>query len=59
MKIIITLSTDNAAFEDDCEVSRILRELARNWEDYRNGNRSKLMDINGNAVGTVDIEEEV
>jgi len=58
MDITITINTDNAAFEDDrgAEVARILTKLARyirdNGPEYAHCRR--LMDANGNAVGTVE-----
>ena len=56
MKITITLETDNAAFCDNPgEVKRILKSwLNRGHHSVDDG---ALMDINGNKVGTVDIEE--
>lgn len=56
-RIIITIDTTNAAFEDDFagEASRILRELA---DDIEGGFTisSRLFDTNGIAVGTVKYE---
>lgn len=56
--IIITIKTDNAAFDntdDPCtrqnEIARILRELADEFEN--GGEPSALRDINGNTVGRV------
>lgn len=56
MKIHIELTDDNAAFESGHEIERILRKLSDNIGEYILGKRSKLMDINGNTVGTVEIE---
>ena len=51
--ITITIETDNAAFSDKAhEVARILRELARRIENRGIDNISKVMDSNGNSVGT-------
>lgn len=49
----ITLATDNAAFEADQrgEIARILRGLAARIENGQDP--SRLLDYNGNAVGTV------
>ena len=55
MKITIEIETDNAAFENPSEVKRILKAwLNRGHHKLDDG---KLMDINGNSVGTVEIEE--
>ena len=58
MKIRIEINCDNAAFEDDpaTEVERILKNLTGKlrlpgMEDL------PLMDINGNKVGTLTVEE--
>lgn len=58
MKITVTISTDNAAFEDNeaGETARILRDLADKLE------RRGLMDIaaideNGNKVGRFTVTE--
>ena len=52
--VIVKIKTDNAAFENenrDYEIARILRELARKYENGAvNG---ILLDYNGNKVGTV------
>lgn len=58
MKIEIEISEDNAAFSDNPnELRRILRAFADRFADYRSGNRSRLMDYNGNAVGVVTVTE--
>ena len=54
MTITITIKTDNAAFDDPNELSRILSLLAarsRAGETTLDGLR--LFDINGNKVGVV------
>lgn len=56
MTITITISTDNAAFEDSpsWEVIRILRELADKLLMSNSSNLPKLLwlrDVNGNVVG--------
>jgi len=60
--IIITIDTDNAAFEDDNgggqETARILHGLADKMEHFGSlcgGN--KLMDYNGNTCGNVQVKE--
>lgn len=57
MKLTLEFNMDNAAFGDghEYEAARILRKYADNIEagaDY-----VALMDINGNRVGTMSIEE--
>ncbi len=59
MKLTLTISMDNDAFEDGAdgkfEVARILQELAH---DLREGNNfGPLLDINGNKVGRLTISE--
>ncbi len=55
MKLTITISMDNAAFEDNPdEVARILYEFSRSTQGHaalRPGDVRTLHDINGNAVG--------
>lgn len=54
-KIIITIDTVNAAFDDEpaSEIARILRVIAKQFEDC--GEPSRIIDGNGNRVGTVQI----
>ena len=58
--IIITINTDNAAFEDDeeVEVARILRNLANRIEMAGCRAQGPLRDINGNIVGEFIIKED-
>ena len=52
----IEISTDNAAFEDQgCELARIFRELANKLEQGEHP--SKVRDINGNTVGSIQWED--
>ena len=55
MKVTIKIQCDNAAFEDQVgpELSRILRELAAQVEDWPGASEFKIgcCDINGNKVG--------
>jgi len=56
MKLTIEINLDNAAFEDDpSETARILRHIATvvdgGLDEYAPGDRGKIGDINGNAVG--------
>lgn len=52
-KLVITLELDNDAFQEDkeAEVRRILKDfpLLNGW---------KLRDINGNAVGQIEIVDD-
>lgn len=57
MNISITLSTDNAAFEEHegAEIARILRDLARKYEGttYAEEYPVTVRDANGNTVGNI------
>jgi hypothetical protein len=57
LKIIITIKTDNSAFSDDIdrEVGRLLRVVAERQEQGRTVDGSKLIDVNGNTVGSVKV----
>lgn len=70
MKLKLEITMDNAAFFDDDaddydtlgpaagrECARILRRLADRLDDETptDGDGSKLVDINGNAVGTWEV----
>ena len=63
--VVITIETDGAAFYDDstgqehpkaraCEVARILRCMANQFEDFCGANDPR--DINGKVVGTVEVK---
>jgi hypothetical protein len=57
-RIIITIETDNEAFEDSPtgEVSRILKEIGKDLRE--NGPRDyPVRDKNGNKVGRVEWED--
>jgi hypothetical protein len=55
-KIVITINTDNAAFEDaDQEVSCILKDLSE-YEEIGLIPEG-IMDINGNTCGTFKIKD--
>lgn len=59
MKAVITVAMDNAAFEAEKggrELVRILRKLADRIESTGELEHG-LMDINGNRVGELTIEE--
>ena len=57
-QIIITINTDNAAFEDGCsEVVALLREIAEDAEHHRRVPDKTLFDSNGNRVGSISVEE--
>jgi hypothetical protein len=55
-KIIITINANGAAFEEnpELEIARILADLADKIRVGRGP--EKLLDINGNKVGTVKYE---
>jgi hypothetical protein len=57
-KIIITIKTDNSAFEPDpnWELIRILREIADKLENEYSLEDINIMDINGNCVGKVEVK---
>jgi hypothetical protein len=61
----LTIDTDNAAFQDgqaSQEVARILAQLADKLQrgafadDLREADGAKLRDVNGNTVGSVQVE---
>jgi len=51
--ITITMSTDNANFEDE-GIADALRRLADRIEKNGIGGVSKVVDLNGNSIGSVD-----
>jgi hypothetical protein len=55
MKVVITINTDNAAFDDPGELPRIIRVAA----DLVTRNRldRPLLDVNGNTVGHITTED--
>lgn len=63
MKATITISMDNAAFEEDAgaELSRILQDAAKKVQDFRTTDLDSydryhnLKDVNGNTVGKLAI----
>lgn len=57
MKLKININLDNAAFEDEGEISRILRQLADKISYDGRIDGGKIMDVNGNSVGTWEITE--
>ena len=60
MKIVITIDESNAAFEGNGaeETRRILGKFVKDFPAYYRGDKENLIDINGNAVGTVEITEQ-
>lgn len=48
---LITIKTDNAAFEDSLEIFRILYALAGKFEFETNEKHIALKDANGNTIG--------
>lgn len=60
MTLKIEINMDNAAFEPDSgtEAARILRKLAADIDGYNypvDKALRRLLDVNGNAVGTAEI----
>ena len=58
MKVTITITTGNAAFEDGdgyAEVARILADRAARIERDGSVEDGKLMDYNGNTVGQIKV----
>jgi hypothetical protein len=50
----LKIRTDNAAFEESPELSRLLRQLAKRFEDAggpNKGESSTIFDLSGNRVG--------
>ena len=53
MRLTVKIDMDNAAFESDLELGRILRELAdRSDRDGLDPAGETLRDVNGNRVGS-------
>ena len=62
-KIIISIETDNAAFDSPGESARILRKIATDLEHYDPRSQFekttlKLLDYNGNACGFVVVTND-
>ena len=60
MKMRFEITMDNAAFEPDLgwELARILQDLSekvQETDDLRTLHGRRLMDVNGNAVGKVEV----
>ncbi len=54
----IHISTDNAAFEDDSEIPRILRKIADDIDNGRDISMFQtILDANGNNVGRYGLED--
>ena len=56
MKLTIEINLDNAAFEDESEVFRIVSHVGEVVE-YRPGWTKTLRDLNGNTVGTAVVTD--
>jgi hypothetical protein len=54
MKLKIEITMDNAAFDDDSEIGRILSDFSGELAGYSvlSGQSGVLRDINGNACGS-------
>lgn len=58
MKLIVTMKTGNEAFFGD-KKAEVMRCLNRVLERYQRGDTAgKVMDANGQSVGTFEIEED-
>lgn len=62
MKLTVTFSLDNAAFEDEngpVEAARVLREAAEEVSMQNNlaPGITRLWDINGNRIGFLSVED--
>lgn len=60
--LTIKFSTDNAAFDHDCdqEVARVLRQIASEIEHMLpvdRGQKLDVFDINGNTIGWYKLEK--
>jgi len=60
MKLTLEIKMDNAAFDDDQEIVRILRHAAERVSEGNSVKESKyvLCDINGNVVGHYIVKDE-
>jgi hypothetical protein len=62
LSVTVKITCENAAFADDCEgeVARLLKQAAKKVEagELERLGYIPLMDINGNKVGSVEIERE-
>lgn len=67
MKITITINLDNDAFRDNAEATRILHRIAEKWIigwytspliDGTLKNTWPVSDVNGNTVGTLEVEND-
>lgn len=58
MKLVITIDTGNDAMQTDDDVAQVLKDLARRVKERGMDNVSKVMDRNGNKVGTVETYDD-
>ena len=56
MKLTIKIKLDNAAFDNPCEIGRILNEVTENINNFRN--EVIINDINGNKVGSYKMSKK-
>jgi len=54
MKVTIEFNSDNAAFDDESEIKRVLLQAIQ--KICQGKDDGKLMDINGNKVGCFEVE---
>lgn len=60
MKFKLEINMDNAAFEDDSEIKRIMDDMAKKISHgypLRCWDKGVIYDINGNKVGTWEVTE--
>jgi hypothetical protein len=55
-KIVITVNLGNDAMQSEIELAAALRNTARRIEQNGLEKVTKVMDVNGNSVGTVECE---
>ena len=56
MKLTIKINLDNAAFDNLCEIGRILNEVTENINNFRS--EVIINDINGNKVGSYKMSKK-
>ena len=59
MRFVLEIEIDNAVFDRDAEIARILEEAAVLIMDVRSepGEAIKLRDINGNTIGKMELKQ--
>jgi len=57
MKFVLEIDTDNAAFDEDDELGRLIREVAGQVDNGREEDGCIVLDLNGNSVGFWAVKE--